>query len=80
MPGQLELGMDGGGLRHSLDARAVSAGTPLEVEFKDGTWLGGTYEWSFRETEPPFLAVRLAGTEEPAARRLPARAQLRWPS
>ena len=80
MPGKLALGMDGGGLRHSLDGRAVSAGTPLEVELEGGTWLAGTYEWSFRENEPPFLTVRLAGTEEPAALRLPERANLRWPS
>ena len=79
MPGELKLGMDGGGLRHSLDGRPVSAGTPLEVQLDDGTWLGGTYEWSFDETSPPFLTIRLAATAESAALRLPQHAKLRWP-
>ena len=79
MPGELKLGMDGGGLRHSLDGRAVSAGTPLDLQLEDGTWLAGTYEWSFDEAKPPFLSIRVAGTEEPATLRLPARATLRWP-
>ena len=57
----------------------MSAGTPLEVPLEGGTWLGGTYEWSFEEPKPPFLNVRLAGTQEPAALRLPAEARLRWP-
>ena len=79
MPGELTLGMDDGGLRHSLDGRSVGAGTPLEVQLEDGSWLGGTYEWSFDESKPPFLTVRLASSEEPAAVRLPRGALLRWP-
>ena len=77
---ELKLGMDSGGLRHSLDGRAVSAGTPLEVQLEGGTWLPGTYEWSFDEAKPPYLTIRLAGGQEPASLRLPPGALLRWPN
>ena len=45
---------------------------------EDGSWLAGTYEWSFEETNLPFLTIRVAGTEEPIALRVPERATLRW--
>ncbi len=79
MAGELQLGMDGGGLRHSLDGRAVTAGTALDVQLEDGSWIRGAYEWSFDESDWPLLSIRLAGTEDLAALRLPDRALLRWP-
>jgi hypothetical protein len=50
---ELNLGIDAGGLRRSLDGRAVSASTPLRGPVRV-TWLGGTYEWSFEETNPRY--------------------------
>lgn len=80
MTSALKLGMDGGGLRHSLDGQPVSAGTLLEVQLQGGGWLAGTYEWSFDEAKPPYLTIRLAGEHEPASLRLPPGALLRWPT
>jgi len=77
---ELKLGMDGGGLRHTLDGQPVSAGTPLEVQLQGGAWLPGTYEWSFDEAKPPYLTIRLAGAQEPAAMRMTPGALLRWPN
>lgn len=80
MEGTLELGMDDGGLRHRLGGRAVHAGDGLEVKLDGGTWLAGTYEWTFEADAPALLVIPVAGTAEPAALRLPAKARIRWPA
>lgn len=49
--GTIEVGPDGGGLRHFIQGKAIHAGTLIEIKFGKG-WIPGRYEWSFRTGEP----------------------------
>lgn len=82
--GHLELTRDAGGLRHTLDGKAVHAGTTLEVQLEDGKWIEGRYEWNYEGDTLPRFHLGLAGeppgppTDE-GALKLPTWAILRWP-
>jgi len=85
--GQLELRQEAGGPRHYLTDEPIHAGDLLEILLPDGVWLGGRYEWDFRNGGRPLFYFALGGEwehtqgHEPlqVATRIPETATLRWP-
>jgi len=69
----LNLIRESGGLRHYLAGRPVHAGSILEVRGLYGPWKGARYEWTFRESERPYL-VMPEGTRD-----ITPADELRWP-
>jgi len=57
---RLELQHESGGRRHYLNGEPVHAGEILEM-YRDGKWITGRYEWTFREDELPVFYVNEAG-------------------
>ncbi|WP_192913073.1 hypothetical protein [Bacillus mesophilum] len=49
--GTIEVGPDGGGLRHFINGKPIHAGSLLEIKFGTG-WIPGRYEWSFKTGDP----------------------------
>lgn len=49
--GTIEVGTDGGGLRHFIQGNPIHAGSYIEVKFGKG-WIPGRYEWSYQTGEP----------------------------
>jgi hypothetical protein len=74
----LVLGIEQGARRHFLADRLVENGAVLQLRLIDGTWLGGHYEWSFREGESPRLVISFEGGGQHAIP-LPPSAVVRWP-
>lgn len=54
---RLELRYEGpDGYRHYLDGSPVHAGDTLEL-WKDGQWILGRYEWTYRSEEAPAFYI-----------------------
>lgn len=49
--GTIEVGPDGGGLRHFVKGTSLHAGSAIEIKFGKG-WIPGRYEWSFSAGDP----------------------------
>jgi len=59
--GNLVLEQDSGGLRHTLEGKAVHAGEVLELAMEDDKWIQGRYEWTFQGDSLPRFYLGLAG-------------------
>jgi len=54
---RLVLRQDDGGWRHFLDGEPIHCGRGIEVRLRDGTWLRGAYEASWRDGKPNAVLV-----------------------